>query len=252
MSRRRGADEMLALLRDEADAPADTIQYARAYRHAASRARAGVVPTLDQLGELAGESGDIAPNDASAITALMRAPATQFPPVYAASIAAATILSYLGSGGKSRASVASAMLLCVGGATDDAWLPLPALDDLPAVSSPESQQANVLSALGREAQELEAALLAARVRLADDEQRVREALGRAAHSALEVLALLARDLALTLPETSRALGQTLPTAGAAVLRLQGLGITREITGRRRSRCFVYGSLIDLLAPPARA
>ena len=63
-----------------------------------------------------------------------------------------------------------------------------------------------------------------------------------------MLALLSRNLTLTIPDAARALGQTIPTSGAAVARLARLGIVREVTGRRRSRCFVYGAVIDALAP----
>ena len=37
-----------------------------------------------------------------------------------------------------------------------------------------------------------------------------------------------------------------PTAGKALESLEKLGIVREITGRRRSRVYVYGQYLDML------
>ena len=81
-----------------------------------------------------------------------------------------------------------------------------------------------------------------------DAQRVRDSLGRAAYSALDVLEFLRARLAITVPGASRALSLTPPTANAAVARLEAMGIAREITGQERSRVFVYAALIDALAP----
>jgi Fic family protein len=82
---------------------------------------------------------------------------------------------------------------------------------------------------------------------ADDVTRTREALGRAAYSALDILGLLRSDMMITIPDAARALGQTPPTAGAAVMRLVELGIAREVTGRSRSRAFVYAAAIERMA-----
>ncbi|MBL8222857.1 MAG: hypothetical protein JNL62_26700, partial [Bryobacterales bacterium] len=45
---------------------------------------------------------------------------------------------------------------------------------------------------------------------------------------------------------AKAMGISFPTAAAAVEHLQELGVLREITGRRRSRLFAYGSYLDIL------
>ena len=81
-----------------------------------------------------------------------------------------------------------------------------------------------------------------------DQLRVRDSLGRAAYSALDVLALLSERIVIMVPETARTLGLTPPTAGAAIARLVELGIAREITGNARSRAFVYAELVAALQP----
>ncbi len=73
-------------------------------------------------------------------------------------------------------------------------------------------------------------------------------MGRAAYSALRVLALLAERLVFSVPDVARALRLTAPTANAAISRLEAMGIAREVTGRERSRRFVYVALLDALAP----
>ncbi|HEY4223745.1 MAG TPA: hypothetical protein VGO62_20450, partial [Myxococcota bacterium] len=106
----------------------------------------------------------------------------------------------------------------------------------------------VFAALAREARSAERGLAAAHELCQSDAQRVRDSLGRAAYSALDVLALLADEIVITVPDTSRALGLTPPTAGAAVARLVELGIAREITGKSRSRAFAYAGILAALAP----
>ena len=51
--------------------------------------------------------------------------------------------------------------------------------------------------------------------------------------------LLAGRPAVTVAEAAAALDVSAPTAGAAVERLLGAGLLREITGRGRDRVFVY-------------
>jgi Fic family protein len=63
--------------------------------------------------------------------------------------------------------------------------------------------------------------------------------------------VLRRDGAINVPDVAIALGISTPTAGAAVERLVELGIAREITGRARSRVFVYAALVEALSPTAR-
>lgn len=69
--------------------------------------------------------------------------------------------------------------------------------------------------------------------------------GRGSGSALAVLDLLAGTAAITVVGAAAALGLTVPTIGAAVERLVGAGLLREITGRARDRVFVYEPAIAL-------
>ena len=50
----------------------------------------------------------------------------------------------------------------------------------------------------------------------------------------------------TLQEVAKSTGLTVPTAGASMDLLAGLGIVREVTGKRRNRVFAYGAYLDIL------
>jgi len=63
--------------------------------------------------------------------------------------------------------------------------------------------------------------------------------GRGGPSSAALTALLFARPAITVGEAARALDLSAPTAGAAVERLHGSGLLREITGRGRDRVFVY-------------
>jgi len=69
--------------------------------------------------------------------------------------------------------------------------------------------------------------------------------GRGGPSALALLHRLAGAPAVTIAHASSALGLTVPTAGAAVERLMGAGLLRELTGRGRDRVFAYEPAIAL-------
>ncbi len=69
--------------------------------------------------------------------------------------------------------------------------------------------------------------------------------GRGGDSALALLRLLAGTPAVTIARVSSALEVTVPTAGAAVERLLGAGLLRELTGRGRDRVFAYEPAIAL-------
>ena len=70
--------------------------------------------------------------------------------------------------------------------------------------------------------------------------------GRAAASMLRVFdALRARPLS-TLTVIARTTGLAFPTAATAMERLLKLGITRELTGRRRNKVFVYDGYLAIL------
>lgn len=71
--------------------------------------------------------------------------------------------------------------------------------------------------------------------------------GRRAGSALRVHdALKARPL-LTLQEAARRAGLSFPSAAAGMSVLAGLGIARELTGKRRNRVFVYDRYLATLS-----
>jgi Fic family protein len=71
-------------------------------------------------------------------------------------------------------------------------------------------------------------------------------LGRGAASALRVHELAGRRVVLAAGGTAAQLGLSVPTVNAALARLEGAGILREVTGRRRGRVFLYESYLELL------
>jgi Fic family protein len=78
-----------------------------------------------------------------------------------------------------------------------------------------------------------------------DADRVR-GLGRAAASTLRVHELLSRRVIVTIPFAARELEISQPTVTSALLRLEAMGIVREVTGARRSRQFVYSEPLRIL------
>lgn len=78
-----------------------------------------------------------------------------------------------------------------------------------------------------------------------DRERVRK-VGRGAASALSVYEILRRKIIVSIPRAADMTGLTRPTITAALERLSGLGITREITGKARDRQFVYGQQLAVL------
>jgi hypothetical protein len=240
---------MIALARpngegDESAGPPSV--FAHALRDGAARARGGALPSLASLHELLRlePPTSLAP----AIDELLRDAHERTPPVLKAALAAQALRA--ASGDEHLAALAVPLVLCVGGATTDAWITLPHAVAI-AVDAPDRPSLRSLfAALAREARAAERGLVAARELCATDETRVRDALGRAAYSALDVLALLRRDIVVTVPETARTLGLTPPTAGAAVARLVELGIAREVTGKARSRAFAYEGMVHALRPSA--
>ena len=236
--------EMIALARshgegEESDSGVAT--FAAALREGAARARGGALPSLASLHELLRRS-PVAGLD-HAIDELLRDAHERTPPVLKAALAAQALRMRTdgesSAGAEHLVGLAVPLLLCVGGATTDAWITLPR-------TAPSLRE--TFAALAREARAAERGLAAARDLCAADDARVRDALGRAAYSALDVLALLRRDVVITIPETARALGLTPPTAGAAVTRLVELGIAREVTGKARLRAFAYDEMVRAFAP----
>ena len=86
-------------------------------------------------------------------------------------------------------------------------------------------------------------------RLADmfkaDRARI-EPTGRRAGSALRVHEALKARPILSMPETCRRTGLSFPAAASAMDLLTGLGIARELTGKRRNRLFVYDQYLSTL------
>jgi Fic family protein len=78
-----------------------------------------------------------------------------------------------------------------------------------------------------------------------DRARVRK-VGRGAASALSVYELLRRKMIVSIPRAAESTGLSRPTVTAALERLTGLGISREITGRARDRQFVYSQQLAVL------
>lgn len=78
-----------------------------------------------------------------------------------------------------------------------------------------------------------------------DAERV-QSLGRSAANALRVFDALCRRPLATLPNLAARTGTSYPTAAHAVEALHGLGIAREITGRKRERVFAYDLYLAIL------
>lgn len=78
-----------------------------------------------------------------------------------------------------------------------------------------------------------------------DTRRIQQT-GRAAASALRVLAALRQRPVLTLKHLRDTHGMTFPTASKAMHALIAAGIARELTGQRRNRVFVYDAYLAIL------
>jgi hypothetical protein len=233
---------MIALVRADGEGDDALRRYAKAVRDGAARARGGALSSVERLHELLQLAPPAWPS--APIDDLLRDAHERTPPVLKAALAALAIHEEGNDGDQTNGSLAPlavTLTLCVGGAITDAWLTLPA-------AAGSQSLGGILTALAREARAAERGLAAARELGETDEQRVRDSLGRAAYSALDVLALLRGRIVITVPETARALGLTPPTAGAAVARLVELGIAHEITGKARSRAFAYEGIVKAVEP----
>lgn len=73
-----------------------------------------------------------------------------------------------------------------------------------------------------------------------------QGLGKGAASALRVYDRLRQRGILSIAVAARDLGMSQPTVGSAILRLEKLGIIRELTGKKRDRLFEYHPYLDLL------
>lgn len=70
--------------------------------------------------------------------------------------------------------------------------------------------------------------------------------GRAAGSALRVLAAMRERPLISLREVCRRTGLSFPAATTGMNVLLKLGVARELTGRRRNRLFVYDRYLKVL------
>ena len=241
-------DRMIALMHGDGEREDSLRIYATAVRDGAARARGGALPSVASLHELLRKPAP--PQLSGPLDDLLRDSRERTPPVLKAALAAVAIRESPAASGDEPAiarlaALAVTLVLCVGGATTDAWLTLPR----PRAAADLSLR-GTFAALAREARAAERGLVAARELGDTDEPRVRDSLGRAAYSALDVLALLRERIVLAVPETARVLGQTPPTTGAAMARLVELGIAREVTGKARSRAFAYDGIVGALQPDA--
>ena len=86
--------------------------------------------------------------------------------------------------------------------------------------------------------------------IASDEKRIQNA-GRATGSAQRAFAELCRRPLVTIDGLAKATGLTFPTMSRALDTLSGLQITRELTGKRRNRVFVYDRYLSILSEGAQ-
>jgi Fic family protein len=73
-----------------------------------------------------------------------------------------------------------------------------------------------------------------------------EGLGRIAGSALRVHDQLQRHPVLPIPIAARRARLSQPTITAAMRALEGIGLVRELTGRRRARQFAYDAYVRIM------
>lgn len=78
------------------------------------------------------------------------------------------------------------------------------------------------------------------------DRRTLEDLKQASSVTLQIHQYLQKKLFVSAPQLSQYLGITAKTTLAALEKLQGLGIIREITGKQRDRIWVYQRYLDVL------
>lgn len=79
-----------------------------------------------------------------------------------------------------------------------------------------------------------------------DQRKVEGALGKAAPSALKILAHLRKKPVIALKDLVVSLELTMPTINTALQNLEKVYIVQEITGRQRDRLFAYKSYLTIL------
>ena len=83
-----------------------------------------------------------------------------------------------------------------------------------------------------------------------DSERIQN-VGRVSGSALRVFAALRRRPVADIDHLARETGMAYTTAARAVEALVGLGLLRELTGRRRGKVFAYGRYLEILSEGAQ-
>lgn len=78
-----------------------------------------------------------------------------------------------------------------------------------------------------------------------DRERI-QSLGKAAGTATQVHMHLQTNPIISIGSIASAINKTVPAVTSALQKMQELGIVTEITGRKRSRVFVYRGCIDLI------
>jgi Fic family protein len=99
------------------------------------------------------------------------------------------------------------------------------------------------------AETAEAAVRAIRdlLRIAEEDRTQIQALGRQAGSAARVHEALRRAPVCTIPRLAEMTGLSLPTVAKALDGLERLGMTREITGKKRHRVYSYERYLSVLS-----
>jgi Fic family protein len=81
---------------------------------------------------------------------------------------------------------------------------------------------------------------------AKDKERIQK-LGRAAPSALQLHQFMQTNPYVRIRTAAKALGLTVPTVTGAVNHLVGLGIVKEVSGKRRDRLFAYSAYVSMVS-----
>lgn len=84
-----------------------------------------------------------------------------------------------------------------------------------------------------------------------DEQKI-QTVGRSASTVLRVFRVMCERPLINLKQVCEHTGLSFPAAAKAMQTLEGLGLVREITGRRRSRVFAYQDYLNILSEGTEA
>jgi hypothetical protein len=197
---------------------------------AVERVRGGRALTPLLLAEIDGEGQGVERSPAMSST-LQKASDEKWP---ALMLAAALCSGECGADAGVAAAIIRAVAPMAGGLTTDALI-APEVADSPA------------DALHRMATSARGVLLELRdyLRASEENKERAGSFGRGAPTIRALIDLLVGAPAVTVLGASAALGVSVPSTGAAVERLHGAGVLREITGRGRDRVFVYEPAIAL-------